>query len=196
MIVALTYRAFYNEISKSTNGGMDMFRQCTRLMICSAFVFTVAACSNNVDTKISKGFESADQVFEQKPKTSTASTEHLQFYLPKDFTIKSSSDETNILLKKGDETFSLFINPHEPKQSKQFYKAIQQKEKDAIVKEQTYEKDGQFGFASVLEDDNHNYRVVASTGGVKITGVSGQQNIDHTIPELMEIAHSVQIKNK
>jgi len=175
---------------------LHMFRQCTKLLVLSVFLLNLAACGKSVDSQMSQGFSDAKTIFNSKPKDSTVSSEHLKFYLPNGYKVKTSSDETNIILSKGKGTYSLFINPNESQDSQRFYNAMHKSLKDDIIKEQTYKKNGRFGFASVLKKDNENYEVIASTGGVKVTGVANDDDISKTIPELMTIALSVQLKNK
>lgn len=173
-----------------------MFRQCTKLFVSTVFILNIAACSNSVDSQISQGFSDADTIFSAKPKSSTTSTEHLEFYLPKGYKVKNSSDETNVILSKGKETYSIFYTPNESKKSQHFYKAVQSSGKEEIIKEQAFEKKDRFGFATVLKKDTKSYEVIASTGGVKVTGYVKKEEMNNTIPELMTIANSVQLKNK
>ena len=175
---------------------LHMFRQCTKLFVPALLILNIAACGNSVDSQISEGLLDADTIFNAKPESSTASTEHLQFYLPKGYEVKISSDETNVILSKDKQTYAIFFNPNESKKSQHFYKALQKSEKEEIVKEQTYKKDNRFGFATVLKKGQENYEVIASTGGVKVTGLVKTEDVNATISELMTIAHSVQLKNK
>lgn len=175
---------------------LHMFRQCTKLLVLCVFILNIAACGKSLDSQMSQGFSEADTIFNSKPKDSTASSEHLQFYLPNGYKVKTSSDETNIILSKGKGIYSIFINPNESQDSQRFYNAMNKNLKDDIIKEQTYKKNGRFGFASVLKKDNENYEVIASTGGVKVTGLANNNDISKTISELMTIALSVQVKNK
>jgi hypothetical protein len=175
---------------------LHMFRQCTKLFVSTLLILNIAGCGKSVDSRISQGLSDADTIFNAKPKSSTASTEHLQFYLPKGYKVKNSSDETNVILSKGNRTYSIFYNPNESKKSQHFYKALQSSEKEEIVKEKTYKKNGRFGFATVLKKDKESYEVIASTGGVKVTGNVETEDMNNIIPELMTIANSVQLKNK
>ncbi|MGX9135602.1 hypothetical protein ACWV26_14665 [Rummeliibacillus sp. JY-2-4R] len=173
-----------------------MFRQCTKLLVSSVLILNVAACGQSINSKMSQGFSDANTIFNSKPKNYTASTEHLKFYLPEGYKVKNSSDETNILLSKGKGTYAVFYNPNDSKVSKRFYQTMQTNLKDHIIKEQSYEKNGRFGFTSVLKEDKENYQVIASQGGVKVTGIASDENINDTITELMTIAQSVKLKNK
>ncbi len=175
-----------------------MFRQCTKLLVSSVFILNIAACGQSIDSKISQGFSDANTIFNTKPKNYTASTEHLQFYLPDGYKVKNSSDETNIILSKGKGTYAVFYNPNNSKVSKRFYQTMQTNLKNNIIKEQSYEKNGRFGFTSVLKNDKDqdNYQVIASAGGVKVTGLANDDDINDTITELMTIAQSVQLKKQ
>jgi hypothetical protein len=173
-----------------------MFCRCGKLLILTLFLLNVAACSHSTDSQISDGLLEAGAIFKEKPKNSTVSTERLQFYLPNGYRVKNSSDESNVILSKKAETYALFFNPNESQKSQHFYKALQKSGKGELIQEKTYQKNGRFGFATVLKKDKQNYEVIASTGGVKVTGLVKKDEITHTIADLMTIAQSVQVKNK
>ena len=74
----------------------------------------------------------------------------VSLYKPAGFTIAEKSDAQNIVMKKGDDSFLLFINPNEEKDSRLFYDLLTTTE-DRERFEEVFTDDGYFGFASVAK---------------------------------------------
>lgn len=73
--------------------------------------------------------------------------------------------------------------------------AEQLEEQTDRIKENTYDKNGIFGFAAVLKTDNEKeFELIVSNGGVKMITISNAKYIKDNLHEMTKIVHSVKIK--
>ena len=84
-------------------------------------------------------------------KNRTEEIEGIKLYKPAGFTIGNKSDAQNIVFTKQDETFILFNNPNEKRDSKLFYELLLADQEKDIVEQATFEDEGIFGFAAVVK---------------------------------------------
>lgn len=173
-----------------------MSRYTILLVLIISVLGSLVGCGQTIEEQMDQGMENAKSVFEDKPEKSTVEANKIKFYLPSEFTLETSSDDTNIILSKDDNAFVLFINPKESNDSERFYNALKADKKANIVKEQTFKKKNQFGFASVLKKEDKQYEVIVSNGGVKLTTLTNGENIDELIEQMMQIVRSVKFTNK
>jgi len=91
--------------------------------------------------------------------------------------------------------FILFINDREGADSKLYYNLLKEDSSKEIIKENTYEKNGIFGFSAVSKTDNENeFELIVSSGGIKMTTISQAKRIEENLSEMTKIVHSVKIK--
>lgn len=155
----------------------------------------LTGCNQSVDEQIKNGLQITKTVFAEEPKEHTDSIGDVELYLPSNFKVDDSSDAYNILVTKGQESYILFINDREDADSKLYYNLIKADSSKNIIKENTYKKDGVFGFAAVLKTDNENeFELIVSSGGVKMTTISQAKYIKDNLHEMTKIVHSVKIK--
>ena len=60
-----------------------------------------------------------------------------------------------------------------------------------IVEKDTFEQNGRFGFAAIIESSEENFELIASIGGIKLTTISKQQDIASNIEKMMMIVRSI-----
>ncbi|MGE7918612.1 hypothetical protein ACQKM9_06605 [Viridibacillus sp. NPDC093762] len=173
-----------------------MSRYTIVMLLIISVLASLAGCGQTIEEQMDQGMENAKSVFNAKPEKSTEQANKINFYLPSEFTIETSSDDTNIILSKDENAFVLFINPNESNDSERFYKALKADKKANIVKEQTFKKKNRFGFVSVLKKEDTQYEIIVSSGGVKLTTITNGENIDELIEQMMQIVRSVKITNK
>ena len=97
-------------------------------------------------------------------------------FLPSGFSIEEESNETNIILSKGKDSYVLFINPNELPTS-QLYYDLMMSDSNLKIEEKTFEQNGRFGFAAIIENSEEKYELITSIGGIKLTTISEQQDI-------------------
>ncbi|QTD41383.1 hypothetical protein [Sporosarcina sp. Te-1] len=168
-----------------------MFRSWKFLFLLVSAIFVLGGCGKSIDQKAEDGIAAARDIFEQDGKNATEEIDGVSLYKPVGFTIEDASDPQNIILSNKDETFILFINPNEEKDSHLFHDLLKAQENIEVIKEETFTDKGFFGFASVLKSGDDKVELVTSVGGVKMTTITKEKNIEHHMANMMEIVRSV-----
>ncbi len=158
-------------------------------------LLVLAGCNQSIDEQIANGLQITETVFAEEPEEHTEKIGDIKLYLPSNFKVEDSSDEYNIVISKGKESYILFINDREAQDSKLYYNLLKENEADKIIEESTYDKDGRFGFTAVLKtDDENEMELIVSSGGVKMTTISQAKHIENNLREMTKIVHSVKMK--
>lgn len=158
-------------------------------------LLVLAGCNQSIDEQIANGLQITETVFAEEPEEHTEKIGDIKLYLPSNFKVEDSSDEYNIVISKGKESYILFINDREAQDSKLYFNLLKENEADKIIEESTYDKDGRFGFTAVLKtDDENEMELIVSSGGVKMTTISQAKHIENNLREMTKIVHSVKMK--
>lgn len=157
----------------------------------TVILLTLAGCGKTVDEQIDTGVASAQNVFEENPQDTNETIGKIELYVPSGYTVEQSEDPNNVILTKEKDNYILFVNQNENEDSNLQYELLKKDTSKKIIKEQTVEFDGAFGFTAVIEHDAEQYELVVSSGGVKMTTISKDKNIDEKLVEMMEIVRSV-----
>lgn len=167
---------------------MMKFRRAFGLVIVG--VFLLSACSASFSEQKAEIKKEVASTFEGQPEKTNNSTKDIDYYLPPDVNVEEETPN-NVLLKEGSKTFILFYNQHEKEDSKVVYDSTvtQQKEWDA---NETFSKDGKFGYMLVKKLKEKNYQLIVGIGGVKLT--TETENVREDAEAMMEIANSVKVK--
>ncbi|MFJ8237160.1 hypothetical protein ACIQ34_15765 [Ureibacillus sp. NPDC094379] len=156
-------------------------------------VLVLAGCGKSVEEQIDTGVASAQTVFEENPQKPNQTLDKIELFVPSGYTVEQSEDKNNLLLKKGNENYILFVNINEDEDSNLHYEILKNNKSKQIVKEQTVKLDGAFGFTAVVEHGEGQFELVVSSGGVKMTTISEDKNIDVKLVDMMQIVRSVNI---
>lgn len=168
-----------------------MYRFWKLLFLLSIAIGVLAACGKNVDEMADDGLLAAKEAFQLHDKQRNDEIQGVSLYKPTGFTIEESSDAQNIVMKKGDETFILFINPNETRQSRLFYDLLDTSEENERF-EAIFTDEGYFGFASIVQLAEDQVELIASVGGVKMTTISKLKDIETNMARMMEIVRSIE----
>ena len=60
-----------------------------------------------------------------------------------------------------------------------------------VLEEKTFEQNGRFGFAAIIENSEEKYELITSIGGIKLTTISEQQDIAKNLEKMMLIVRSI-----
>ena len=115
----------------------------------------------------------------------------LNIFIPSGFSIEEESDETNIILTKGKDSFILFINPNELPSSQLYYDLMMSDSNLKVLEEKTFEQNGRFGFAAIIENSEERYELITSIGGTKLSTISDEQDIANNLEKMMLIVRSI-----
>ncbi|MCM3743656.1 hypothetical protein M3193_05840 [Sporosarcina luteola] len=168
-----------------------MFRFWKFLILALLSIIVLAACGKTFEEQAAAGIAAAKEAFQLHDQHVNDEVYGVSFYKPAGFTIDEKSDAQNIVLKKGDETFLLFINPNESRDSRLFYE-LSTKTEDKERFEEVFTEDGYFGFSSVLRQGEDQAELIASVGGIKITTITKNKNIEANMGKMMEIVRSIE----
>lgn len=158
-------------------------------------VLTLTGCGKSVEEQINNGVASAQTVFEKDPQKPNQKIGGIELFVPTGYTVEQTEDENNFILNKGKDQFILFVNVNEEEDSKLHYELLKRDKTKKIVKEETVELDGAFGFTAVTEHKEGLFELIVSSGGVKVSTISEDKKIDTKLVDMMQIARSVEISD-
>lgn len=152
----------------------------------------LSACNKSVEERAEEAVKMATSAFEKAPEVEKETVAHFKMYIPQKFEVKDQADEQNIILYKGDQPFILFVNPNEKEDSKLFYEMLKESESSTIIAEETFEKDGTFGFVAILASDESNVELVANIGGKKMTTITKHKKMADDLEQMIEMLNSIE----
>lgn len=152
----------------------------------------LAACGQSLEERATDGIDASEEAFFENSEKPNDEIDGVKLYKPMDFTVKDSSDAQNIIFKKNNETFILFINPNEDMNSRLFYDLLFADETKNIIAEKTFIEDDVFGFVAVIEGDNDTFELVSSVGGAKMTTLTNEKKIVDYLPLMTQVVRSIQ----
>lgn len=167
-----------------------MTRIWMRLLIASLAVILLAGCSS-LEEQTSDGLESAKVAFQGDAEKPNEKVNDINIFIPSGFSIEEESNETNIILSKGKESFILFINPNELPSSQLYYDLMTSDKNLKVLEEKTFEQNGRFGFAAIIVNSEEKYELITSIGGIKLTTISDQQDVAKNLEKMMLIVRSI-----
>lgn len=167
-----------------------MIKFIRRIGLVIIVVFLLGACSSSFSDDKNKANEAVAETFESKPEKTNNSAKDIDYHLPFGVEMEKESPN-NIILQNGSRTYILFYNHHEADDSKVVYESTlkQQEEWDG---NETYNKDGKFGYMLVKKLKDKHYQLIVGIGGVKLT--TETDNIKKDAETMMKIANSVKLK--
>ena len=172
-----------------------MFRKWLQVFGIALLLLGLSGCNQSIEEQITNGFQRIEMVFADEPEKYTDTVGDIQLYLPTTFTIDDRSDQYNMLVSKGKQSYILFINDREKQDSKLYYELLKEENGKEIIAEQTYENDGAFSFTAVSKTENEQaFELIVSSGGVKMTTISPMKDVEDNLLEMTKIVHSVKIK--
>lgn len=165
----------------------------TMLVIMSVFMLVLlAACNKSVEERAEETMKTAMETFDEKAKEPKEKVASFEMYIPDKIEVEDEEDEQNIILYKGKQPFILFVNPNEEDDSELFYNVLKDAKTSSIIEEETYEEDGVFGFAAVLESDDSNVELIANLGGKKMTTITKNKHMTTDMKLMIEMLNSIE----
>ncbi|WP_191555837.1 hypothetical protein [Metabacillus idriensis] len=154
-----------------------------------ASLFSLLACSMNEEEMQTATIDQTKKTFTSKPAAANEESGTFNYHLPEGYKVESAKNN-NLIFKRDDDQYILFVNDKEKEDSTVFYDSLLEQYKDPIV-EETFKDNGRFGYVLVdkLEDDE--YEVSAGIGGVKMTTQTNGRNVADTAEQMMGIVSSV-----
>ncbi|MFS0574824.1 hypothetical protein AB1K83_04270 [Sporosarcina sp. 179-K 3D1 HS] len=169
-----------------------MFRKWKFIFLMILSLILLMGCGRSLEDRATGGIEAAREAFFANDKKPTEQTDGIRYYKPAGFAVTEDSDAQNIVFTKGTDTYILFINPNEEKDSKLFYDLLKAEQSNEIMEESTFEEAGNFGFAAIVKSGKDDFELIASVGGAKMTTVAKKRNMETDLGKMMEIVRSVE----
>ena len=167
---------------------MNKIKAFTILFLVS-FALVLAGCSASIEEEAENTISLLEETFSAEPTETNTSNDEISYYLPNSMEIESEQDN-NLIIKEGKQTFILFVNQIEEKDSKVMYESIIEKV-DENVLEETFEDDNRFGYTIVQGLEDNLYEVTVGIGGVKMTTEAKANSVSESAELMMEIVSSV-----
>lgn len=152
----------------------------------------VVGCSVSVDEEIKKVETAVEEAFTDKALETNEKYEDFSYYLPTTMKIDSEEGNNNLIIKKGNQLFILFVNPNEEPNSKVMFESSGPESQDDLVVK-TFEDQDRFGYIIVKELDKNLFEIVVGIGGVKMTTQTKASEILESAQQMMEIVASVRL---
>lgn len=168
-----------------------MFRLWKIAFLLLLTVLMLVACGKTIEEQAATGIQAAKDTFFTETKEANEEIDGIRLYKPAGYKVEEESDAQNMLFTKGDEPYLLFINSNEETDSQLFYEVLKADSSVKVVQEETFTKDGLFGFVAVLESSDKQVELVVGVGGVKMTTISKISKIENNLQDMMEIVKSI-----
>ena len=151
----------------------------------------LAGCMATPEEQITQGVANAREAFEDEPEEANETVGKMDLYLPKGYDIEEPADDYNSMITKGNDSFILFINPNEKGASTFFYDLQKADPEQIWIADETFRKNGRFGFVTVKEIAEGQLELVVSAGGAKITTMTDKNDIPQKMDWMMETVRSI-----
>ena len=174
---------------------MQKKRYSLFVIFLSIFLLTaLTSCNGNIEKNQEEAVTKAQNAFFAGKTEPNHEMDALSLYLPFGMEI-DATNPYNILLKKGDHSYILFINPHESLDSQVIYETTIQAAQDLRIQEQ-FTDEGKFGFIIIQDVDRDRYSLTVGIGGIKITTETDANDLPKEAEMMMKIVSSVTLKNE
>lgn len=158
-------------------------------------LFLLVGCMATPEERLAEGLSETRTAFEEEPPETNETAGQTDLYLPGGYDIEEPSDENNIIITKGSDSYVLFINPNEAADSKFFYDLQKANDEVEWIADETFEKNGRFGFTTLRAIAEDRVEIVVSAGGVKMTAISEESDVPDNMEWMMKTVRSIDEEN-
>lgn len=158
------------------------------LLLC---LITISVMSiEKVENVVDEAMTIAESTFHETPTEPNQEVENFTIYIPDELKIDEQSKNNAVLVSNDGQSYILFINDIENKQSKLNYETVREHSNGESDWLETFEDEDRFGYVYIqpLEDD---FEVQIGIGGIKLTTISSKQNIVDDVEMMMDISNSI-----
>lgn len=158
-----------------------------------ATALVLSACGKTVEEQADAGMMAAETTFEAAVNETNTTLGQIELYMPKGYTIEKGIDEANYTVMNKEDMYILFVNIHETTDSQLLYDILKEDTSKEMIKAETFETEGVFGFSAITKATEETSELIVSIGGVKLTTISPNKNLDDKLAEMMQIVQSVRV---
>ncbi len=161
----------------------------------AAFVFLIlvlilAGCNTTIEKEKKNTAQTVEDTFKSSDEKGKEEAGNIRFYLPFGAEVEKESPN-NIIISKSSDTFILFTNPQEDKNSELLYKMAINDKKD-LVKNGTFNDGNRFGYYVIKKIPNtKEFELIVGVGGTKVTTQSKLEDLEDHAEMMMKMATSV-----
>lgn len=155
-------------------------------------LFLLAGCMATPEERVAEGLAETRTAFEKEPPETNETAGQTELYLPGGYDIEEPTDEHNMIITKGSDSYVLSINPNEAADSKFFYDLQKADAEMEWIADETFEQNGRFGFTTLRAIAEDRIEVVVSAGGVKMTTISEESDVPANMEWMMKTARSIE----
>lgn len=161
-----------------------------KILIVSTFLLIglLTGCTS-IEDQAKETKTAVEQTLKEKPVETNNQYGDITFYLPNEMKIDKKGDN-NLILKKGDQLYILFVNPNEDVASDVMYQAIHSNDSKFAI-DNTFKDKDRFGYVKAYEIDDKLYMLSVGIGGVKMTTETKVSKITENATEMMKVVSSV-----
>ncbi len=135
--------------------------------------------------------EAAQSAFQAEPLQTDDKVQDISIFLPQGFILEQES-ENNLLVRKGQQKYLVFVNPEEKRDSQLLYQNLVAAE-DYTINE-TFSKNGQFGYLLAKVHSRRNVELIVGIGGYKITTTTDRADMADDAKNMMQMANSMEMQ--
>lgn len=154
-----------------------------------ASLFSLIACSMNEEEIQTATIDQSKKTFTSKPSSANEENGAIKYHLPEGYEVESA-ENNNLLFKRDDQQYILFVNENEKENSTVFYDSLLDQYENPIV-EETFKDIDRFGYVLVDKLEDEKYEVSVGIGGVKMTTQTAGRDVADAAEQMMEIVSSV-----
>ncbi|WP_033542275.1 hypothetical protein [Planococcus sp. CAU13] len=158
-------------------------------------LLVLAGCMASAEERLAAGLSETRKAFEEKPPETNETAGQIELYLPGGYDIEEPSDDNNVIITRGSDSYVLFINPNEAPDSKFFYELQKANDEQVWIADETFEQNGRSGFVTLREIAEDRIEVVVSAGGVKMTTISEESDVPGNMEWMMKTVRSINTEN-
>ncbi|TRM12986.1 hypothetical protein FH966_15420 [Lentibacillus cibarius] len=164
-------------------------------VLCSMVILTGCGIGKSEKEAVQNAGDTAKELFQEDH---TMDTNHeldtFAIYVPRGLDV-SKEEESNVILKDGNQTYIVFYNELEGPKSKLSYHTAAAKKDEALLLKAFKDKN-KFGYIRIMPpNENDRYELQIGVGGVKITTNTPKRKLDSDADAMMKMARSIALEN-
>lgn len=163
-----------------------------RLMVLISAAVVVSGCVQSSNDQLAEGVSSVRTAFDEAAPEPNETAGETELYVPAGYEVEMPSDNRNLLITRGSESFALLMNPNEAPDSTFFYDLQKANPEEAWAVDEKFSQHGRFGFATVRTIADDRFELVVSSGGTKLSTITKESALRSDMNWMMDTVRSVE----
>lgn len=162
-----------------------------RIILLLLLIGILAGCTTAPGELVTQGISNARDAFEAEPKTTNEKMGQTYLYMPNGYVLQKSQNDFQGLITKGDDTFSLLINPNEHDSSTIFYELQKVDPQQLWLADEVFQRSDRFGFVTVSEITEDKLELVVGAGGARLSTITTERKLPENMNWMMKTVRSI-----